>query len=143
MANSDKAKLSTANSVGYRKPPVHSRFKRGESGNPNGRPKGALNVATTLLRTLRETVVINENGRRKEITKFEAAMKQLVNKSASGDLRALNQLIGVMLYAEQRAAEETVPKEDLNELDQKVMLRILKRYEQAAREAGDNEKAIG
>ena len=143
MAKSDKAKLSNANSVGYRKPPAHSRFKRGKSGNPNGRPKGTLNFATTLLRTLREIVVINENGRRKEITKLEAAVKQLVNKAASGDLRALTQLIGITLSAEQRAAEELVPNEVLNELDQKVMLKILKRYEQDSREGDDCEQNIG
>ena len=80
--------------VGYKKPPADSRFEPGQSGNPQGRPKGTLNFATTLLKTLRERVVINENGRRKEITKLQAAVKQLVNKAASGALRALNQLNG-------------------------------------------------
>lgn len=143
MAKSDKAKLSNAYAVGYGKPPVHSRFQRGKSGNPNGRPKGTLNVATTLFRALREIVVINENGRRKQITKLEAALKQLVNKAASGDLRALTQLIGITLSAEQRAAEKIVPNEALNELDEKVMLKILKRYEEDAKESGNYEKTIG
>jgi len=91
---------------------------------------------------LGEIVVVNENGRRKEITKLEAAVKQLVNKAASGDLRALSQLIGITPSAEQRAAEEMVPNEVLNELDQKVMLKILKRYEQGAREGDNCEKTI-
>ena len=143
MAKTDKAKLSSGYAVGYGKPPTHSRFKEGKSGNPKGRPKGTLNFATTLLRTLREIVVINENGRRKEITKLEAAVKQLVNKAASGDLRALTQLIGITLSAEQRAAEEMAPNEDLNDLDQKIMLKILKRYEEDAREATNRETSIG
>jgi uncharacterized protein DUF5681 len=135
VAKSDKEKPSSAYAVGYGKPPAHSRFQRGKSGNPNGRPKGTLNVATTLFRTLREIVVVNENGRRKEITKFEAALKQLVNKAASGDLRALNQLIGIML-PQQSAAEKNVPNEALNELDEKVALKILKRYEEDAKKGG-------
>lgn len=143
MAKSDKAKLSNAYAVGYGEPPVHSRFQRGNSGNPKGRPKGTLNVATTLFRTLREIVVINENGRRKEITKLEAAVKQLVNKAASGDLRALNQLFGITRSAEQSVAEKIVPNEVLNELDEKVMLKILKRYEKDAKEGGNCEKSIG
>jgi len=75
--------------VGYRNPPEKSRFKTGQSGNPRGRPKGALNLATILERTLREPVIIVENGKRKTVTKIEAAIKELVNQAASGDLKAL------------------------------------------------------
>ena len=119
-AQSGKATPAGEHTVGYRKPPMHSRFKKGKSGNPNGRPKGTVNFATVLLKTLREKVVIKENGRRTVI--------QLVNKAASGDLRALSHLIGITLTAEQSAAEEKGSKEVLNELDKKVMLNILKRY---------------
>jgi len=143
MAKNDNDKPSSTYAVGYGKPPAHSRFNRGKSGNPNGRPKGTLNFATALLRTLGEIVVINENGRRKEITKLEAAVKQLVNKAASGDLRALTQLISITASAEQRAAEDMVQNEDLNELDQKVMFKILRQYEQDAKEGGNYEENIG
>jgi hypothetical protein len=139
VAKKVNAKLTDANSVGFGKPPAHSRFKPGKSGNPNGRPKGALNFATTLRRTLREVVVINENGRRKEITKLEAALKQLVNKAASGDLRAVSQVIGITLSDEQRAAEEAAPDEVLDELDLKVMLKILRRYEDSAKDGSKYE----
>ncbi len=62
---------------------------KGQSGNPNGRPKGTLNRGTVLARALDERVVINENGRRRTVTKWEAATKQLANKAASGDLNAM------------------------------------------------------
>jgi len=137
MANSGRPKQPSDYEIGYGKPPVRSRFKKGESGNPHGRPKGTLNFSTVLLKTLREKVVINENGRRTVITKLEASAKQLVNKAASGDLRALSQLIGITLTVEQSAAEEMQPKEALNELDMKVMLKILKRYDQAIKKAGE------
>ena len=128
MASSDKAKDAGKYAVGYRKPPVSTRFKKGRSGNPNGRPKGTLNIATVLLRTLREQVVINENGRRKVVTKFEAAMKQVVNKAASGDLKAFQQMSGLKQTAEEQTLESTTPNEALAEVDQKVMQNILKRY---------------
>ena len=78
--------------AGYCAPPEATRFKKGVSGNPKGRPKGRVNVATALTKALREKVVINENGRRRTVTKLEAAVKQLVNKAAGGDLRALRHL---------------------------------------------------
>ena len=139
MSKSSKPTQGVANSVGYGTPPVHSRFKKGTSGNPRGRPKGRLNFATVLLKTLREKVVINENGRRTIITKLEASVKQLVNKAAAGDLRALSHLIGITLTAEQ-SAEEMVPQEVLSEIDKKVMFNILKRYDQSLKEAVEHEK---
>lgn len=105
--------------VGYGKPPNEHRFKKGQSGNPQGRPKGSLNVATVVDRIMRERVVVNENGKRTTITKLEASVKQLLNKSASGDMRALQFTIGLVRYAE--ASLETVrqrenrPMEDLTD----------------------------
>ena len=42
-----------------------------------------------MLDALSETVVVNENGQRKQIIKAEAMIKQLVNKEASGDARSI------------------------------------------------------
>ncbi len=84
------AQSEPAKEAGYGKPPETTRFKKGTSGNPKGRPKGSLNVATVFMKALREKVVINEHGQRKTVTKLEAALKQLANKAASGELRALN-----------------------------------------------------
>jgi hypothetical protein len=74
--------------VGYRRPPKATQFKKGASGNPSGRPKGSLNVRTVLERTFRQPITINQNGRRRTITKLEASAMQIANKSASGDLKA-------------------------------------------------------
>ena len=81
--------------VGYGKPPAQFQFQKGVSGNPNGRPKGKPNLLTVLQRAMYERVVINENGQRNTITKLEAAVKQLVNKSASGDLNAFKILLSL------------------------------------------------
>jgi hypothetical protein len=48
--------------VGYRRPPPSGQFKKGTSGNPKGRPKGAKNFLTLLEQELAQTVVINEGG---------------------------------------------------------------------------------
>ena len=51
--------------VGKGKPPEHTRFQKGQSGNPTGRRKGSKNVATLLEQVLNERVVVTENGKRK------------------------------------------------------------------------------
>lgn len=125
--------------VGFGKPPRRTQFKKGQSGNPRGRPKGKPNLATALEKALREKVVVNENGRRKVITKLEAAIKQLVNKAASGDLRALQQLASLARTGEERVSETVSPITELSHTDQKVMQGILRRFGAKIEEVDDAE----
>jgi len=124
------------NDVGYGKPPKNSRFKVGRSGNPKGRPKGSLNLATVLQRTLRETIVINENGRRKVVSKLEAAVAELVKKATSGDGQAIRYLCQLVTSAEERSVV-VEPTTQLSETDQKVVANILKRFQQSFKEKND------
>ena len=124
----------SSSTVGYRNPPTDKRFKPGQSGNPRGRPKGTLNLATVLARSLRERVVINENGRRKVVTKLEAAVAELVRKATSGDGHAIRHLCQLVASAEERsvAAEATT---QLSEKDQTVMENIFRRFQQSFKES--------
>lgn len=120
--------------VGYGKPPRNTRFQKGRSGNPKGRPRGTLNLATVLARTLREPVVITENGRRKTITKMEAAVKQLANRAASGELAAVKQLLALWVLADQSSQDTKPEPSSLKEADEKVMAQILEQFEQGRKE---------
>jgi len=106
--------------VGYGKPPRQTRFKKGQSGNPTGRPKGAVNLDTVLERVLMEQVVVNEPGRCRKITKFEAALTQLVNKAASGDNRAMALLLSLIPDMESRLEEQAnqrkTPQQKMEEM---------------------------
>jgi len=79
--------------VGYGQPPRATRFKPGQSGNPKGRPKGSKSFSADLTAELNDRVSVNENGKRKTITKRAAITKQLVNRAASGDLKAMPLLL--------------------------------------------------
>jgi hypothetical protein len=68
--------------VGYGRPPRGAGFKKGQSGNSRGRPHNSKNLMTLLNDALNEPVTITKNGRRRKVTKREAVIKQLVNKSA-------------------------------------------------------------
>lgn len=79
--------------VGYGKPPKHTQFHKGRSGNPQGRVRSSRNASTLLDEALSEQVVVTENGRRRKVTKFEVVLAQLVNKAAQGDHRATRLLL--------------------------------------------------
>jgi hypothetical protein len=110
--------------VGKGKPPQHSRFRKGQSGNPMGRRKGSKNVATLLKQVVNERVTVTENGRRRTITKLHAMLKQLANKAASGDHRAINLLLPLADgYLSQTDAESEKPKTQA-EIDVENAMRI-------------------
>ena len=95
--------------VGYGKPPRHTRFKKGEaSANPRGRPR--KNLAASLIEGLNKRVVVTENGRRRKIAVREAITSQLINKSATADLRAITILLDLLKDAEKQAGAATAPE---------------------------------
>jgi hypothetical protein len=68
--------------VGYKKPPKHSQFKKGQSGNPRGRPRGSKNFSTKLREAADEKVSITEkNGKRRKVSLEEVAIKRFLRKA--------------------------------------------------------------
>ena len=89
--------------IGYGKPPLHTRFKPGKSGNPSGRPKGARNAVNVLRDELAEVITITENGKTKRITKLQGMVKAAVVKGLKGDPRPMIHTLGLIdkLHAQQ------------------------------------------
>jgi hypothetical protein len=88
--------------VGYGKPPKKKRFKKGQSGNAAGRPKGSKNFLTVLGKALNEQVIVTERGRQRSISKLEAMVTQLVNRAAGGDLTAIQRVGQLALMLEDK-----------------------------------------
>ena len=82
--------------TGYRRPPLSGRFKKGKSGNPKGRPKGSSNFLTILEQELGQSIVVNENGKKKTITRMQAMVKRMVAGALQGDLKALMALVEIL-----------------------------------------------
>ncbi len=119
---------------------VDTRFKKGASGNPHGRPKGARNRSSLVDEIFNTPIPVTENGRQKIITKRAAALTQLANKAAGGDLRATKMLEEI--YARhckekpllsQTPSEPPPPTEPLTEEE------AARRYTEALKKAKPDE----
>ncbi len=113
--------------VGYSKPPQHTRFAKGQSGNPRGRPSGAKNFTTLLREALNEPVIVTENGGRRKVSKRQAIVTQLVNRSATADFRAIKILLDIVRDME-RQTEPTPESSNFSEADEKVLEQIKSRF---------------
>ena len=114
--------------VGYGKPPRHTRFKKGApSANPRGRPR--QNMAALLVEGLNKKVVVTEDGRRRKITVREAIVKQLINQSATADLRATKMLLDMIKDAEKQAGAAPAPEPSapFTAADEEVVEQLIER----------------
>jgi hypothetical protein len=116
--------------VGPGRPPLNTRFKKGQSGNPGGRRKKQL--PALLADALNEMVFVTIDGERRQITKREAIVHQLVNKSTTADLRATKMLFDMMKDAEQKAGVAALPPEPrpFDEADKEVLQTFIERIRQ-------------
>ena len=112
--------------VGRGRPPLHTPFRKGQSSNPRGpRPK---NLRALLVAALDEPVVVTTGGERRRITKREAVVAQLVDKSAGADLRATKMLLDMLQDIERRAGRASPPEPPrLTAADEEVVENLLAR----------------
>jgi hypothetical protein len=85
--------------VGYGKPPKHSRFERGKSGNPRGRPRGVRGLKTELLAALSARHTIQINGKPVRGNRQQLMLMTLATRAASGDLKAQALLLPLVVQA--------------------------------------------
>ena len=110
-------------SVGYGKPPKATRFQKGRSGNPSGRPKRTRTQLDLLRRELAQRVTLTEGGRKRRLTKGELVAKQLVTRAMKGEVAALRMMLRVneLMDAEMtRETEAEISEKDRLAADQAV-----------------------
>ncbi len=128
--------MSNNYQVGRGKPPLATRFQKGQSGNPKGRPRGTKNLKTDLMEELRETIVVREGDRTVRMSKQRAMIKTVMNKSLKGDPRAIITLIRLMT----RFAEPDGGSTEVNEalsVDERELWQGLLDEHTSASERGD------
>ena len=126
--------------VGYGKPPARTRFKKGQSGNPRGRPKGTKNLKTDLLEELQEHIPVREGNREYRLSKQRALLKSLTAKAIKGDARAANVVLNLVM----RILEDQPPAlvdDDLTGEDQELLEAYAARIIKAANHDASLESA--
>jgi hypothetical protein len=106
--------------VGFRHPPVATRFKPGNKGNPNGRPKKRPTVGQIIEASLMTKVTVVENGRSKAMTAQEVIIRKLTLDAAGGDKRAVQTLFSLR-DRYQDSNETTLDTTDLQSDDRKIL----------------------
>lgn len=82
--------------VGYGRPPRHTQFKKGKSGNPKGRPKASKNVGSMLEEIFFRKIPISDGGVRREVTMLEAILRQVANGAAKGEIRHVDRVLKLL-----------------------------------------------
>ncbi|WP_428688705.1 DUF5681 domain-containing protein [Roseibium sp.] len=82
--------------VGYGKPPKATRFKKGQSGTPKGRPRKRQSMKGLLEEQLASTITITEAGEPRQITRLDAFLQSLMARAIKGDNRAADHLLKLM-----------------------------------------------
>ncbi len=142
MTDMPKPPRSADNDVGYKKPPKSGQFKKGQSGNPNGRPKGAKNKAPASLKKMNDLVIkeayravtLQDKDGPISLSICEAALRALGVKAAQGNVQASKVLINLISKVE---AEELM--ERLEGFDKAVAYKKQKRAEIRACKARGEE----
>lgn len=125
--------------IGYRKPPTATRFRKGVSGNPTGRPKGSRSISSILAKLGRERVKVTTNGKTRTMTKLEVVFTQLNNQAASGNLKAIRELLSAhRLFAEPQQIDEITPAATL-ERDDVVLKNLAKRLSTVKADSSEPE----
>lgn len=123
--------------VGYGKPPKHSQFQKGESGNPKGRPKASKGLKTELREELGELVSVTIDGKTRRVSKRRLVIKALAAKAAKGNVPAADKLLSLVIQAEGFEDQRRVARQ-LSDTDRLILRRLL--GEEEPSDAADGEQ---
>jgi len=123
-----KPRDSKSYTVGYGKPPIHSRFKEGESGNPKGKKKGQKGLKAVVEKVFQEKVSVRTARGIRKVTKLDALVQKLMNDALTGDGKAVAHIVRLAKEAglTQEAAVIEAASQDLTEEDRLIMERHMR-----------------
>jgi len=121
--------------IGYRKPPKAAQWKKGQSGNPNGRPRRHVNVTALVAHLLGQRIVVRKGKTTKRMTRLEHLLHRLFEQALLGDARLMK-----MVFDEARkdeARDDQCSSALDTAADSEVLQAFYRRIVREAAESGD------
>ncbi len=121
--------------VGYKKPPVASRFQPGKSGYPKGRKKGSKNLKTLIKEAMTSLILIQEGSTSRRVSKIEAVVMRQLQSALKGNERSamasikMALLVGLLDDSDKTAGEATA----LSAADEQIIEQLMSRHRKARR----------
>ena len=110
--------------IGRGKPPKATQFKKGDGRKRPGRPKGSKNIATLVLEAAQAQVEVTLDGKKRKISKAQAAAIHLANAGATGNEKLLLKFIDVIAEIEARAEAARPSEYPLSDADLDVIREV-------------------
>jgi hypothetical protein len=125
--------------VGYKRPPVETRFKPGHSGNPAGRPKGRRNLQTAIRQYLDAEIQVSIGQRKQTMSRLDALVHRVFNAAIAGDIKAFQHALSLAKLYDAEGPGELV-SDPQSEAEQLQLIRqLLMRQRAKAEEPSGDE----
>jgi hypothetical protein len=129
--------MRAAYKVGFKKPPKNAQFKKGESGNPRGRRKGAKNLKTELAGLMEEKTPLMIEGKKRMVSRRLALLLRLMSDAFRGNVKAASKLLDLdFRYSADAPELASDALQDLAARDQQIIERFLARHGVSASKKG-------
>jgi Family of unknown function (DUF5681) len=128
-----KPAQSTAG-TGYGRPPEHTQFKPGKSGNPKGRPKQSKNLKSIIQQALTSTVTVRENGRLRSVSKIEGVVLSQLERALKGNEKAALAVLRMAGHVDLlNGGDGSAEGDQLTAADEKILAQLLADHKPAKR----------
>lgn len=99
--------------VGFGNPPKHTRFKKGQSGNPKGRPRKTYRVeeagfASLIAANLNQIVRVKQGGEILEMTQAQVLAQRIMKSAMEGDQKAIEKVLKLLSITEERTTKRAL-----------------------------------
>ena len=112
--------------VGYGRPPKHTRFAPGKSGNRKGRPRGSRNIKTLVSEFAKGLIKVKEGGRERTLTRADALIRKLFADAITGNTKATTFTLQFFRDAGLLSEEDEVSNRQITPEDQAIIRDYLK-----------------